>query len=117
MKVSFDFDGTIANNKQLQKLARTLIHSGSEVFIITSRHFDNEKRVREVHEFAKKQGIKKSRIIFTPLEEKWKHVKRLKIDLHFDDDFVDVDQINTELPYRAMYVGYEMSQLKNDDTI
>jgi hypothetical protein len=115
MKVSFDFDGTIANNKSLQLLAKSLIHAGHEVFILTSRREDNNNVKTEVMDLANKIGIKHKRVIFSPFEDKHKVVKRNKFDLHFDDDFMEIDMINDNLPGKGVFVGYRIP--RHDDIL
>jgi len=94
MKVSFDFDSTLSE-EEMQELAIKFIESGAEVFITTSRtdayeglRFSNT----DLFEVSDKIGIKRENIKFTRHEDKHTFVKNY--DIHFDDDEVEIDNIN-----------------------
>ncbi len=90
MRYSFDFDCTLGE-PIIQKLASFLIAGGAEVWIITGRAKDSDGRKPEfsrnssVYSVAKRLGIPEDRIIMTEGDFKWKKVKELCIDIHFDD--------------------------------
>jgi len=78
-KVSFDFDGTLSQDK-VKKIAEEKIANGDDVYIITKRSEDDYiKRV------AKEIGIKASNVIFTDHKPKWSFIKDLGIDTHYDN--------------------------------
>lgn len=103
MKISFDFDGTLGE-PYLQNLAKLLICNCADIFIITSRcddtvftedggfigYLGNNTDLRDV---AKKLNIPSSNIYFTDGDFKWKKIKELEIDLHFDDQFDEIEMI------------------------
>ncbi len=98
MKYSFDFDCTLGE-PIIQKLASFLIAGGAELWIITTRCSDTDGRKPEfgrnssVYSVAKRLGIPKDRIILTEGDFKWKKVKELNIDIHFDDVPEEVEYI------------------------
>lgn len=111
MKVSFDFDGCLGDCKKIQSIARVLLDDKkNEVFILTSRYDNENNKLRNkiVHEVAKEFGIKNNNIIFTGSENKVDFIEKLSIDIHFDDDIIDVDQINHRFPNTALWVGGNM---------
>ena len=89
MKISFDFDGTLSEDKY-QKLAAKFIQLGAEVFITTSRNPNNNNM--DLFNVAKKLGIKEAKITFTNFMPKTNFVK--KYDIHFDDDDEEIYDIN-----------------------
>ena len=95
MKVSFDFDGTLRNNKFLIEKAINLRNKGCETFIITSRrttylgsYISND----DVFEHAIQVGIPLDHVIFT--EGCWKAdtLERLQIDFHYDDNQYELEE-------------------------
>jgi hypothetical protein len=97
-KVSFDFDGTLTNRKVLE-VAKQKIREGNKVFIVTKRSPDNQ-----VMKVAKELGIPDSRVIFTNHGPKWKYLKRLGIDYHYDNMKDEVDEINSKTDTKAIIV-------------
>lgn len=88
MKISFDFDRTLANIR-IQRLAKLFIKDGHDVYITTSRdenspHYDND----DLYLVASKVGIPKENIRFTGGEDKSYHLN--DFDVHFDDDHIEV---------------------------
>ena len=101
MKFSFDFDGTLLDSKFLQSYCQQMLQSNIDVYIITRRLDlkEGEKfginEAKEVYELAKILGIKKENIYFTNRAYKYDTVKKLDIDCHIDDDYIDVSNIRT----------------------
>ena len=102
MRVSFDFDSTLAEQR-MKKLAAVFISNGHEVFITTSRMDEDWARVKgnpnwnkEVFVVAESLGIPKDRIRFTNGDDKYKLLEGF--DIHFDDDFIDIELIEEHLP-------------------
>lgn len=105
MKVSFDFDSTLSEEKN-QKLAKKFIDAGHEVWITTSRLSTEHGKSKSwpwiitqnehLFEIAEKVGIPKDKIKFTEGEDKWKSL--YNFDIHFDDDDVEIDLIQENLP-------------------
>jgi len=95
MKVSFDFDGTLSR-KDVQNFATTLIQSGVEVWIVTSRIATEpalkkgwhwiERQNQELYDVAEKVGVKKENIVFTEFVDKIKFLKDKSFIFHIDDD-------------------------------
>lgn len=94
MKVSFDFDGCLAENPALQKLASVLVKNDEvEVFVLTSR--DSSVANRDLLALCDRLGIPHASIVYTPNAYKWHKVVQHSIDMHFDDDFNEIEMINT----------------------
>lgn len=93
MKISFDFDSTVAEVRQ-QKIAAKFILEGHDVYITTSRcenpgnfSYTNEA----VFKVAEKLGIPKEKVRFTNGAEKWKYLEDFQ--MHWDDDQVEIELI------------------------
>lgn len=87
-KVSFDFDGTLSQEK-IQDIAKEKLSNGDDVYIITKR-----SESQNVLDLAEKIGIKKENVIFTNHEPKWTFIKDLGIDTHYDNVSDEVDEIS-----------------------
>ena len=95
MKVSFDFDGTL-RRVDVQEYAKSLVDSGHEVWIVTTRTTTEDIIARGWHwskdqniilfEIAKACGIPKDRIVFTDHQEKIHFLKGKGFAFHLDDD-------------------------------
>ena len=109
MKVSFDFDGTLAL-ESVQKYAKELVNKGIEVWI-TTRRYDTLERYTEdfqikykiinlesehkyLFEVADKLGISRNHIIFTNMNDKYPFVQNMGFIWHLDDDQFELDDIN-----------------------
>jgi hypothetical protein len=93
MKISFDFDSTLSEQRT-QNLAHKLMSYGVELWIISSRV--NEDRWgwnKELYRIAEKLHIPKGRIVLTGGDDKWKFCKENNIDIHFDDDPIEIELI------------------------
>ena len=105
MKVSFDFDSTLSEEKN-QKLAKKFIDDGHEVWITTTRLSSDLGKSKgwpwiitqneALFKIAEEVGIPMDRIKFTEGEDKWKSL--YTFDIHFDDDDVEIDLIQENLP-------------------
>lgn len=99
MKVSFDFDSTIAEER-MQKLAKLYIDNGHEVWITTTRPhvFPNGVKLenRDLFKVANDLGIPKNRIQFTGGTDKYHYLKGF--DVHFDDDQIEIELIEENTP-------------------
>jgi len=89
-KVSFDFDDTLST-KRGQTLAKRLITQGKDVYIITRRQ---ESASAEVYKVADELGINHSKVHFTNGKMKWETIKRLGIDIHYDNNQQEIDLID-----------------------
>ena len=95
MKVSFDFDGTLSR-KDVQTYAKSLVESGIEVWIVTSRVSTKsglekgwhwiEKQNQHLYDVAEQIGIKKENIVFTEYVDKAEFLKGKGFIFHLDDD-------------------------------
>ena len=118
-KISFDFDDTLTK-KSIQELASNLIEDGNDVYIITRRQ---EKDSKAVYEVADELGIPHSKVYFTNGELKWKKVKELGIDKHYDNNKNELDKIkentdtNVELilsnDFAQTYTDYPQAATEN----
>jgi acid phosphatase class B len=97
-KVSFDFDDTLST-KRGQDIAKRLISEGKTVYIVTRRQ---ETASEEVYKIADELGIPKSRVHFTNGELKWKTIKRLGIDTHYDNNENEVNKIRENTDAKAI---------------
>jgi hypothetical protein len=105
MKISFDFDSTLTEENN-QKLAKKFIDDGHEVWITTSRLSSDHGRSKgwpwiitqndKLFAIAKDLGIPEDKIKFTEGDDKWKCL--YTFDIHFDDDYVEIELINENLP-------------------
>lgn len=99
MNISFDFDSTLSE-PYIQKLAKSFIQEGHNVFITTTR----TNRKRETHliqddnsdleKIANKLGIE--RVIYTAGMDKLSLLPE-DTHLHFDDDMAEVELINLHM--------------------
>ncbi len=92
MKVSFDFDKTLAT-KELQDIAKLFVQKGHDVYVTTSRYkispFYNNSIV---YDTATSVGIPLSKVRFTNGKDKYIFLK--DFDIHFDDDETEIELIN-----------------------
>jgi hypothetical protein len=89
-KVSFDFDDTLST-KRGQTLAKRLMTEGKNVHIVTRRQ---ESASAEVYKIADELGIARSKVHFTNGKMKWETIKRLSIDVHYDNNQHELDLID-----------------------
>lgn len=116
MKVSFDFDGTLSR-KDVQDFAKSLVESGHDVWIVTSRIATEpalakgwhwiERQNQELYDVAKQVGIKKENIIFTEFVDKIEFLKGKKFIFHIDDDVDELMAIlNSKDSCKTVNVGH-----------
>jgi hypothetical protein len=104
MKISFDVDGVL-DTPQGMALARRKIANGDRVYIITAR---NESTMSaKVYEIAKELGIPRLRVYFTNGEDKWRTIRRLGIELHYDNNQEQIDKINDKTDADGSLVEYD----------
>ena len=104
MKVSFDFDGVLETS-QGKALARRKVNEGEQVYIITARQ--EATMSKNVYEVAKELGIPRLHIYFTNGKDKWNTIKRLGIDVHYDNNEEQITKIKENTDTRAEKVEYE----------
>lgn len=110
IKISFDFDGSIEhyfdgtenpNRDKVQNLFKEFhLRDDVDVHIIT-RRFDYENcskgkghEHKEVVEFAKSVNFPIEKIFFTNREYKFSKIRELSIDIHLDDEELEIHLIN-----------------------
>jgi len=93
MRISFDFDSTLSE-LSMQNLCKILKLAGADIFIITARCHCAVSDNRDLFNLAIELNILRENIYFTCEEYKYKKIKQLQIDLHFDDMEDEVLEIN-----------------------
>lgn len=89
-RVSFDFDGVLST-PQGQAMATNEIKNGNEVFVVTKRAMINQS---DVYAVSDKLGIPRQNVVFTDGKYKYKYLRNLFIDCHYDDTQEEIDKIN-----------------------
>jgi len=96
MKISFDWDSCLAEVRQ-QKIAKKFIDNGDDVWIVTSRMFDPPTHTgwdnKIVFRIAENLGIPREKVVFTNSQDKWITLEKLGMEMHFDDDQVEIELI------------------------
>lgn len=88
MNISFDFNGVL-DTPNGYKLAERKIKAGYMVYIVTAL-----RESQNVKDLAKKLGIPEWRVIFTGGRDKWRTIKALNIDEHYDNNPRQIELIN-----------------------
>lgn len=89
MRVSFDFDATLcydflkAPNKKVIEKMKEHDAAGDYIMIVTTRM---DKDMPEIHEFIKKHDLPVKEVHNTNFTWKRNTLKRLKVDMHYDDN-------------------------------
>ena len=95
MKISFDFDSTLAENR-IQLLCKKLMDDGHDIYVTTTRLHKMPNGIvlenRDLFATCKKMNIPKENIRFTNGNDKY-HILN-GFDIHFDDDQIEIDLIN-----------------------
>ena len=106
MKISFDYDGVLSEER-MRKVAKKFIDNGNDVWVTTTR-FSNPDSTwnRDLFKVAKDLGIPDDKIQMTNGENKWKFLK--SFDIHFDDDQIEVDLIEENLPECSVVLVYDI---------
>jgi len=109
MKVSFDFDDTLqsslepdrnfpmnnwhgAINRNIEELVHFHANRGDEVIIVSTR-YDIEENKQEIEEFIKIHKLPIKDIFLTNFKWKRNTLKRLKVDMHFDDNLDELKRL------------------------
>jgi hypothetical protein len=92
MKVSFDFDGCLGDNKFVQMICKMFISSGHDVYILTSR--DNRAMNSDLWKFADEYNIDRKKVFMTNGALKVDLFIKNEFDLHFDNSYDEVIAIN-----------------------
>ena len=99
--ISFDFDNCL-QHEYIQLIAERFIACGDNVFVFTSRRdgiYQNDIKIgiidnKDLFEITDELGIKRENIIFTNQQPKIHKLIEYKINIHFDDDEIEIDDIN-----------------------
>jgi hypothetical protein len=105
-QVSFDFDATL-DRKLVQDYAFSLIKKGYEVWILTSRfedcdNYNFKANNDDLFKVADTLGIKREHIKFMNMEEKYKFVLTKNFLFHLDDDWIEINMINSRTKSRGI---------------
>ena len=92
MKISFDFDGCLGDNKFVQLICKVFQSAGHDVFIITSR--DPKMKNSDVWKLAEEFKIPFENVHMTNGSLKVHTFMELDMDLHFDNSFDEIVAIN-----------------------
>jgi hypothetical protein len=104
MKISFDYDGTLADFK-IQELAKSFVAAGHDVWVLTSRFddaaFDENGKVighyghnMDIRRVCDRVGIPNDKVLFTNGKLKKDTYFKHNFDIHYDDLVEEVDAIN-----------------------
>jgi uncharacterized HAD superfamily protein len=104
MKISFDVDGVL-DTPQGMALARRKIANGDRVYIITARN--EETMSAPVYKIARELDIPRLRVYFTNGEDKWRTIRRLGIEMHYDNNVEQLTKIKENTDSRWELVDYE----------
>lgn len=88
MKISFDFDSTLTQDV-IQKLARTYIEAGHEVWIVTAR-VSSQNWNFDLRVISRNLGIPPERVHYTEGAYKWRFLHDNNFEFHFDDDYMEI---------------------------
>lgn len=122
VKISFDYDSTLSE-VHVRELARFLIAGGVDVWVLTSRKDDfiydeNGKIIgrsdynKDIRKTMQSIGIPENNVIYTGGSFKAALYKKHGFDMHFDDDWNEVEEINKE-GGKAFLVDMRMHDIKH----
>lgn len=89
----------------IKNLCKSFVQAGAKVFILTNRFPDEGL---DVQNMACELGLDESRVLFARGTTKAAMIKKYGIACHFDDDEVEVHQINYECGPIACLINYQM---------
>lgn len=105
MKISFDFDSTLSTPR-IQAVAKKFIEQGHDVWVTTSRFSSEDgdsknwpwirQQNEQLFQITNALGIPKEKIQFCAMQDKWNFLEGF--DIHFDDDELDIQLIEENLP-------------------
>jgi len=115
LRISFDFDCTLGETI-IQRKAMLMLNSTlpSDIFIITARCKDQKNP--DVFSVAKRLGIPDENIHFTEGGWKWRKIKELEIDIHFDDvpEECELISLNTNCTPLLIWDEWCKESIKHD---
>lgn len=105
--VTFDMDGSLTET-HVQLLLERHLFWGDEVHIVTSRKQAFDNVCDDILELINEFSISKSRVHYTNHNLKLETLLKIGSNLHYDDDVIEVDDINTNggETIKAILVGY-----------
>lgn len=115
LKISFDFDGTL-NDLKIQKIAKSFIDTGHDVWILTARQcdiaYDENNNIIGYYGYnldlrivAERIGLSKNNILYTNGALKKDLFFKHNFDIHYDDQLEEVDAINNNGGYAFLVFG------------
>lgn len=100
--VTFDFDDTLTL-KVVQDYVKTLIILGVEVYVLTSRYdelhkhrFPHNPTNNDLYKIINKVGIDINKIRFQCMRPKHEYLYNSNVIWHLDDDFIEIEEINSK---------------------
>ncbi len=116
LRISFDFDCTLGESI-IQRKAMLMLKSTEpcDIFIITAR-CEGKSHNRDLHSVATRLGIPDENIHFTEGGWKWRKIKELEIDIHFDDVPEECELISNNTNCLPLLIWDEFCKesIKND---
>ena len=91
MKISFDFDGTLTVDA-IKNTAKISIIAGHDVWIVTARTDCNYNT--DLYKICDYIGLEYNKVIFTNGDLKVYEYEKGNFDLHYDDEWDEVLNIN-----------------------
>jgi len=91
MKISFDFDGTLTEDS-IKNTAKIFIIAGHDVWIVTARTDCNYNT--DLYKVCDYIGLEHDKVIFTNGDLKFTEYEKGGFDLHYDDEWDEVSNIN-----------------------
>ena len=113
MNISFDFDGTLKDNPLIQDYCAKLIEDTNHVVHVITRRYSSERdeymlgqsEHSEVLTLADELGIKSRNVHFTDRQMKTDHILKWNIDMHIDDDILEVRLLEEHTRCISIYVN------------
>lgn len=86
LKVSFDFDSTLSED-YIQMICKTLLNDTEnyDIYVVTSRFNNLYHKNSDLFKIIDDLKIPREKVFFTDGDLKFKTLKKLNIDIHFDD--------------------------------
>jgi len=92
MKISFDFDGTLSE-ESIKNTAKVFIIAGHDVWIITARNEGKNHNI-DLYKLCDDIHLEHDKVIFTNGLLKYEKYLKGNFDLHYDDEWEEVLNIN-----------------------
>lgn len=107
-KISFDYDGTLSR-QEIFNAAELLLRGNYILYVITKR-FDypqkNQKHANnDIRDVCQTLKIPKDHLIFTNGLSKAKFIELNNIDIHFENNLDEINEISDKTNVNLIYVG------------